>query len=58
MITAMFDFHPQKRLCMADLIGHPWMMEHIPSKQEIVMEFTKRKQLVRERIEAERQAEL
>ena len=27
LVTAMFDYHPQKRLCMADLIGHPWMME-------------------------------
>ena len=25
LISCMLDFHPSKRLLMADLIGHPWM---------------------------------
>ena len=58
LVTAMFDYHPQKRLCMADLIGHPWMMQEIPSQDEILKEFSHRAQKVKERAEAEREGEL
>ena len=42
---------------MADLIGHPWMMEAIPSKEEIMKEFAMRSQKVKERAEAEAEQE-
>ena len=25
LITCMLQFHPHQRLCIADLVGHPWL---------------------------------
>jgi len=30
LISSMLDYHPSKRLLMADLIGHPWMQGEFP----------------------------
>ena len=32
LISCMIDYHPSKRLLMADLIGHPWMQGDFPSE--------------------------
>ena len=42
---------------MADLIGHPWMMEAIPAKDDILKEFANRSEKVRARAEAEKEQE-
>jgi serine/threonine protein kinase len=42
LITCMLQVHPHQRLCMADIIGHPWMQGEIASEAEITMEFAKR----------------
>jgi serine/threonine protein kinase len=42
LITCMLQLHPHQRLCMADIIGHPWMQGEFASEEEIMLEFTKR----------------
>jgi serine/threonine protein kinase len=42
LITCMLQLHPHQRLCMADIIGHPWMQGDFASEEEIMLEFTKR----------------
>ena len=39
LISSMLDYHPAKRLLMADLIGHPWMQGEFPTKEEVLAEF-------------------
>ena len=35
LISSMLDYHPSKRLVMADLIGHPWMQGEFPSEDQV-----------------------
>lgn len=52
----MLDYHPAKRLVMADLIGHPWMQGEFPTDEEVAEEFTRRKQEVKQAQDEERAA--
>ena len=36
LITSMLDFHPAKRLVMADLIAHPWVQGPCATKEQII----------------------
>jgi len=42
LITCMLQVHPHQRLCMADIIGHPWMQGEIATQEQITQEFAKR----------------
>jgi len=42
LITCMLQVHPHQRLCMADIIGHPWMQGECATPEEIAVEFAKR----------------
>ena len=43
LITCMLQFHPHQRLCIADIIGHPWLAnEEIASADEVRAEFAER----------------
>ena len=33
LLTVMLDFNPNNRLCMADVIGHPWMSGEVATKE-------------------------
>jgi len=45
LITCMLQLHPHQRLCMADIIGHPWMQGDISSRDEVLAEFQKRHEI-------------
>merc|ERR1711971_214608 len=45
LITCMLQLHPHQRLCMADIIGHPWMQGEVSSRDEVVAEFQKRQEI-------------
>lgn len=45
LITCMLQLHPHQRLCMADIIGHPWMQGDIASEEDVVLEFAKRSEV-------------
>ena len=32
LVTLMLHVNPQGRLCMSDIIGHPWMQGEFPSE--------------------------
>ena len=42
LITCMLQLHPHQRLCMADIIGHPWMQGDVSTREEVIAEFQKR----------------
>jgi serine/threonine protein kinase len=42
LITCMLQLHPHQRLCMADVIGHPWMQGQMASSEQVREEFVKR----------------
>ena len=42
LISAMLHWHPQNRLLIADIVGHPWVKGETLTEQEIREEFTKR----------------
>jgi serine/threonine protein kinase len=42
LITCMLQLHPHQRLCMADVIGHPWMQGPMASPEQVREEFAKR----------------
>lgn len=45
LITCMLQLHPHQRLCMADIIGHPWMQGEVSEREEVVAEFQKRHEI-------------
>lgn len=42
LITCMLQVHPHQRLCMADIIGHPWMQGEMATAEDVAVEFAKR----------------
>merc|ERR1712038_638942 len=42
LITCMLQLHPHQRLCMADVIGHPWMQGQMATSEQVREEFVKR----------------
>ena len=53
LITCMLQLHPHQRLCMADVIGHPWMQGPIASPEAVVQEFQKRHEVNKARASEE-----
>jgi len=45
MITAMFQLQPQMRICLSNIVGHPWMSQEYPTPQEVEAEFSRRLQI-------------
>lgn len=45
MITCMFQLQPHMRLCMSDIIGHPWMQMDYPTPEEVAAEFGRRHEI-------------
>ena len=41
----MLQLHPHQRLCMADLIGHPWLSGEIATAEEVRAEFARRQEV-------------
>ena len=41
----MLQLHPHQRLCMADLIGHPWLAGEIATAEEVRAEFARRQEV-------------
>ena len=39
LITNMLDYTAKKRLCIADIIGHPWLQGEIATDEQICQEF-------------------
>lgn len=43
MITCMLQFHPHQRLCIADIVGHPWLASgNTATPAEVRAEFARR----------------
>lgn len=43
LITCMLQFHPHQRLCIADIIGHPWLASgNVATSEEVQSEFNVR----------------
>ena len=42
LITCMLQLHPHQRLCMADVIGHPWMQGPMATGEQVREEFARR----------------
>ena len=54
LITCMLQFHPHQRLCVADIIGHPWLATGgVASADAVRSEFASRHQVNKERALAE-----
>ena len=54
LITCMLQFHPHQRLCIADIIGHPWLANGGVAEADYVrQEFARRLQLNKERANQE-----
>ena len=49
----MLQESPKVRLCVADVIGHPWMQGPIATEDEIRVEFANRDRLVKKEAEAD-----
>lgn len=45
LITCMLQYHPHNRLCMADIIGHPWMQGPTATAEDIREEFARREEV-------------
>ena len=43
LLTAMFEVNATSRLCIADVIGHPWMTGEIATKEQVHAEFQRRR---------------
>ena len=48
LLNGMFEFHPQRRYSLMDVIGHPWMAGKMPTVKEVQSEFAERHQIVNE----------
>ena len=55
LITCMLQFHPHQRLCIADIIGHPWLASGAPAPtaETIREEFARRHSINKQRALAE-----
>lgn len=53
LITAMLQLQPHMRLCISDIIGHPWMQQEYPTADEIGEEFGKRHAINKQRASAD-----
>ena len=50
LLTCMLQFHPHQRLCIADIIGHPWLANGgIASADAVREEFSRRHQINKDR---------
>ena len=56
LLTCMLQFHPHQRLCVADIIGHPWLASgNVSSTEEVRSEFATRHNVNKERAMAEQE---
>ena len=54
LITCMLQFHPHQRLCIADIIGHPWLANGNVAEANVVRdEFRRRLDVNKERARQE-----
>merc|ERR1711920_1117426 len=53
LLTSMLQLHPHQRLCMADIIGHPWMQGEVASAEQVRMEFARRHEVCKARASKE-----
>ncbi len=54
LITCMLQFHPHQRLCIADIIGHPWLANgKVADAEEVRTEFARREDINKQRARAE-----
>lgn len=53
LITAMFQLQPHNRLCMTDVIAHPWLLGEYPSEEEVLGEFSRRNQINKDKAKEE-----
>ena len=58
LLTKMLAFQPDKRLSLEEILEHPWFQGEVPSKEDIIADFTARKEKVDEEHERERQAKI
>jgi serine/threonine protein kinase len=58
LITCMLQLHPHQRLCMADIIGHPWMQGEVSAREEVLVEFEKRHEINKARATEEEDKKL
>ena len=60
LMSSMLGYSAKTRLCIADVIGHPWMQGQMATEDEIRAEFSLREQKVKQQAaeeEAKKQAE-
>ena len=56
LITCMLQFHPHQRLCIADIIGHPWLSSGgIAEADTVRQEFAQRHEVNKQRAMAEQE---
>ena len=55
LITSMLQLHPHQRLCMADIIGHPWMQGEVATEEQVRIEFARRHEVCKARAAKELQ---
>merc|ERR1712051_457127 len=56
LITCMLQFHPHQRLCIADIIGHPWLSAGGAADADTVrQEFAQRHEVNKQRAMAEQE---
>ena len=55
LITSMLQLHPHQRLCMADIIGHPWMQGEVATEEQVRVEFARRHEVCKARAAKELQ---
>jgi len=54
LITSMLQLHPHQRLCMADIIGHPWLAGETATEAEVQAEFARRQEICKARANKEK----
>ena len=57
LITSILQYHPHHRLCIADIIGHPWLNSGVPvaTQEEVQTEFARRDATNKARAQEERE---
>lgn len=56
LLTCMLQFHPHQRLCIADIIGHPWLSSGgVASSDQVHEEFSRRHQINKDRANQEQE---
>ena len=51
LIESMLFLEPSQRATVADVMSHPWMQGPMPTKEQVVEEFERRDQLVKQQIQ-------